>query len=201
LTMKPIDAAFRATLASFSLGSLAGALVTALSSNFRGFMLLLINWRILAPVQSASEFGRLALMMLIFLNNCVPVAFSFIYPLMLGKIRWTPPMRKVTMDKLLTAFSLLTGGILGFFNLGATLMLVEIIRGPTLLNAILRTSLVHAPLEFLFVLACVAEPLRLSRRAQNVDKITKSLQSDTRLLAACLIGLLASAAIEVFAAL
>ena len=201
MTMKPIDAAFGATLAAFCLGSLAGAFVTALSTSFRGFMLLLINWRIIAPVQSASELGKLALMTLIFLNNCVPVALSFIYPLMLGKIRWTPPMRKATMDRLLTAFSLLTGGLLGFFNLGATLMLVETIRGPAVLVALMRTSFVHAPLEFLFVLACVAEPLRVSRRTQNVVDITKSLRSDTTLLAVCLIGLVASAAIEVFAAL
>jgi len=201
LTMKPIDASFGATLAAFCLGSLAGAFATAVSTSFRGFMLLLINWRIIAPVQSASELGKLALMTLIFLNNCVPVALSFIYPLMLGKIRWTPPMRKATMDRLLTAFSLLTGGLLGFFNLGATLMLVETIRGPAVLVALMRTSFVHAPLEFLFVLACVAEPLRVSRRTQNVVDITKSLRSDTTLLAVCLIGLVASAAIEVFAAL
>ena len=201
MTMKPIDAAFGLTLAAFCLGALAGALVTALSPGFRGFMLLLINLRVLAPVQSAAEFGRLALMMLIFFNNCVPVALSFAYPLIIGKTHWTPPMRKAVMDRLFTAFSLLTGGLLGFFNLGGTLMLVEEIKGQTVLNLMLRTSWVHAPLEFLFVLACVAEPLRLSRRTQSVDDIAKSLRADTKLLAGCLIGLIVSAAIEVFVAL
>jgi len=201
LAMKCIDTAFGITLAAFCLGSLAGALITALSPSFRGFMLLLINLRVLAPVQSTAEFGKLALMMLIFLNNCIPVALSFAYPLIIGKTHWTPPMRKVMMVRLLTAFSLLTAGLLGFFNLGATLMLVEELKGQTALNAILQTSWIHAPLEFLFVLACVAEPLRLTRRARSVDDIAKFLRSDTSLLAACLAGLIVSAAIEVFAAL
>jgi hypothetical protein len=101
---------------------------------------------------------------------------------------------------LLTAFSLLTGGLLGFFNLGATLMLVQKIGGPTLLNALLRTSWLHGPIEFLLVLACVAEPLRLTLRPLNGDEIVRFLRADAKLLFICLVGLIASAAIEVFAA-
>jgi hypothetical protein len=198
--MKFIDIAFGATLVAFGLGALAGAFVTAFSLTFRDFMLLLINLRIVAPVRAATDLGRLALMLLIFLNNCIPVALSFAYPLIIGKVSWTPPLRASLRNSLLTGFSLLTGSLLGFFNLGATLMLVEKIRGPTLLNALLRTSWVHAPLEFLLVLACVAEPLRLTLRPVNGDEIVRFLRADTKLLFICLIGLLASAAIEVFAA-
>ena len=199
--MKFIDAAFGATLVAFSLGSLAGAFVTAFSLTFREFMLLLINSRVIAPVRAASQSGSLALMLLIFLNNCVPVALSFVYPLIIGKVHWTPPMPTVVRNRLLIAFSLLTGGLLGFFNFGATLMLVAEMKGPTLVNALLRTSCVHAPLEFLFVLACVAEPLRLTWRGGEGGAIVKCLRSDAKLLLLCLIGLLASAVIEVFAGL
>jgi hypothetical protein len=198
--MKFIDIAFGVTLVAFGLGALAGAFVTASSLTFRDFMLLLINLRIVGPVRVATEFGRLSLMLLIFLNNCVPVTLSFAYPLIIGKVSWTPPLRASLRNSLLTAFSLLTGGLLGFFNLGATLMLVQKIGGPTLLNALLRSSWLHGPLEFLLVLACVAEPLRLTLRPRNGDEIVRFLRADTKLLFICLAGLIASAAIEVFAA-
>jgi hypothetical protein len=198
--MKFIDIAFGTTVVAFGLGALAGGFVTAFSLTFRDFMLLLINLRIVTPVRAATVFGRVALMLLIFLNNCIPVTLSFAYPLIIGKVRWTPPLRATLRNRLLTAFSILTGGLLGFFNLGATLMLVEEMRGPTLLNALLRTSWVHAPLEFLLVLACVAEPLRLTLRPTNGDEIVSLLRADVKLLFICLVGLIASAAIEVFAA-
>ena len=183
---------------AFGLGSLAGALVTVLSSTFREFLLLLINSRVITPVRVASSLGAVAVMLLIFLNNCIPVALSFSYPLMLGKVRWTPPIQKVTLIRFLTAFSLLTGGLLGFFNLGATLTLVAELRGPSMVNGLLATSWVHAPLEFLFVLSCVAEPLRLAVRRAEGDEIVGFLRADANLFFISLIGLLASAAIEVF---
>jgi len=199
--MRFIDLAFGATLVAFGLGALGGAFVTALSLTFREFMLLVINLRLVAPVRAASESGEFALMLLIFLNNCIPVGLSFVYPLILGKVRWTPPMRTATRNRLLTAFSLLTGGLLGFFNLGATLMLIAELKGPTLVNALLQSSWVHAPLEFLLVLACVAEPVRLTLRGEEGADVLKYLRSDAKLLVPCLVGLLASAAIEVFAGL
>jgi hypothetical protein len=199
--MKFLDVAFGATLAAFSLGSLAGALVTSFSLTFREFMLLLINLRVVAPVRSASEVGKIALMLLIFINNCIPVALSFGYALIIGKVRWTPPMRAVVRKRLLAAFSVLTAGLLGFFNLGSTLTLLFEIRGLPTVNALVRTSWVHAPLEFLFVLLCVAEPMRLSLRRANMDEIVRFLRADTKLLIICLVGLLASAAIEAFAGL
>jgi hypothetical protein len=199
--MKFIDIAFGATLVAFGLGSVAGALVTALSSTFREFLLLLIKSRVTTPVRAAYSLGAVTLMLLIFFNNCIPVALSFVYPLILGKVRWTPSIRKVTLIRFLTAFSLLTGGLLGFFNLGATLTLVAELRGPSMVNGLLATSWVHAPLEFLFVLACVSEPLRLAARRVGGEEIVRFLRADVNLFFISLVGLLASAAIEVFARL
>jgi hypothetical protein len=198
--MRFIDIALAATLVAFGLGSLAGALLTAFSLTFREFILILIRLRIVAPVRAATDFGRLAIMLLIFLNNCIPVALSFAYPLIIGKVRWTPPLRTSLRNGLLTAFSLLTAALLGFFNLGATLMIIEEIRGTASVNALLQTSWLHAPLEFLLVLACVAEPLRLTQRRANGDEIVRLLRADLKPLIICLVGLLLSAAIEVFAA-
>ena len=199
--MKFIDIAFGATLVAFGLGSLAGAAVTAYSFTFREFLLHLINSRVIAPVRAATALGGIAVMLLIFLNNCVPVALSFVYPFLIGKVRWEPPLRKATANRLLIAFSLLTGSLLGFFNLGATLMLVAELRGPAVVSRLLVTSVIHAPLEFLFVLTCVAEPLRLGLQNADVDGFVRLLRGDMDLLFICLIGLLASAAIEVFAGL
>ncbi|HXZ90992.1 MAG TPA: hypothetical protein VEG61_08010 [Candidatus Dormibacteraeota bacterium] len=197
--MKFIDIAFGATLVAFGLGSIAGALVTLLSSTFREFLLFLINSRVITPVRTAFSLGPVAAVLLIFFNNCIPVALSFLYPLILGKVRWTPPIRKAIMIRLLAAFSLLTGTLLGFFNLGATLALVAELRGLSTVNGLLATSLVHAPLEFLFILACGSEPLRLAVRRVRGDEIVRLLREDTSLLFISLVGLLASAAIEVFA--
>ena len=201
LAMKFIDIALGATLVVFGLGSLAGALVTAFSSAFREFLLLLINSRVITPVRTASSLGTVALMLLIFFNNCIPVVLSFAYPLILGKVRWTPPIRKNAMFQLLAAFSLLTAGLLGFFNLGAVLTLVEELKGPSGVNGLLATSWMHAPLEFFFVLECVSEPLRLAVRRISGDEIVRFLRSDGNLFIISILGLLASAAIEAFARL
>ena len=80
-------------------------------------------------------------------------------------------------------------------------MLVAELRGPSTVNGLLATSWVHAPLEFLFVLACVSEPLRLAVRRVGGEEIVRFLRADANLFFICLLGLLASAAIEVFARL
>jgi hypothetical protein len=81
------------------------------------------------------------------------------------------------------------------------LTLVAELRGPSVVNGLLVTSWVHAPLEFLFVLACVSEPLRLAARRVRGDEIVRFLRVDANLFFISLVGLLASAAIEVFARL
>jgi hypothetical protein len=197
--MKLVDIAFGATLVVFVLGSFAGVLITVASLNFRTFLLLLITSRIIGPVRATSALGQVALMLLVFSNNCIPVVLSFAYPLIIGKAHWTPPMSEATRSRLLTAFSLLTAGLLGFFNLGATLALLASMKGLNAVTGLLATSWLHAPLEFFFVLACVAEPLRLAMRRAHRDEIVQFLRADLELILICLVGLLASAAIEVFA--
>lgn len=199
--MKFIDRAFGATLLAFLTGSLAGALLTAASLSFRESMGFLLNMRAIVPVRAASAVGGVAVMLLVLGNNSIPVVLSFLYPLIIAKVRWAPPLRSPTRNRLLTAFSLLTGGLVGFFNLGATLMLVSEVGGLTLVNRLLSASWVHGPLEFFFVLLCVAEPLRVVGRRSGGNGIVGSVREDLKLLFICLIGLLVSSAIEVFARL
>ncbi len=199
--MKFIDRAFGATLLAFVVGSAAGALLILFSLKFRESMVFLINARALVPVRAASTVGGVAVMLLVLGNNFVPAVLSFLYPLIIAKVRWIPPLRSSNRNRLLTAFSLLTGGLVGFFNLGATLMLVSEIGGLTLVNRLLSVSWVHAPLEFFFILLCVAEPFRIVGRRSGGNGIVGSLREDLKLLFICLIGLLASAVIEVFARL
>jgi hypothetical protein len=197
--MKLVDIAFGATLVAFVLGSIGGALLTALSSTFREFLLLLITSRIINPVRATSTFGQAAVMLLIFLNNSIPVILSFAYPFIIGKVNWTPPMTSTARRRLLSAFSFLTAGLLGFFNLGATLTLLATLRGIGAVTALLARSWLHAPLEFFFVLTCLAEPLRLTFREVDMEEVMRQLRTDANLLFICLVGLLASAAIEVLA--
>jgi hypothetical protein len=172
------------------LGSLAGALLTALLAPFRNFMAFLLNTRAIMPVRTASAVGDAAVMLLIFANNSVPVLLSFLYPAIIGKVRWSPPLRAQTRNRLFLAFSLLTGGLVGFFNLGATLMLASELGGLTLVIRLLETSWLHGPLEFFFVLLCVAEPSRMVGIRSGGDGIVGSLRGDMVLLLISLIGLL-----------
>ena len=80
-------------------------------------------------------------------------------------------------------------------------MLVLEVRGPATLNRLLAASWVHAPLEFLFVLICVAEPLRIVMHRAGGMGIIEILRADLGILLISLVGLLASALIEVFAGL
>lgn len=199
--MKFIDRAFGATLLAFVFGSLAGALLIAFFATFRKFMAFLLTARAIAPLRAASTLGGIAVTLLVFLNNCVPVLLSFLYPVIIAKVRWKPPIRDRTRNVLLGTFSLLAGGLLGFFDLGATLMLASEMGGVIMVNRLLATSWVHAPLEFLFVLICVAEPLRITGRRTIGEGLVESLRGDLKLLFISLLGLLVSAVIEVLVGL
>lgn len=201
VAMKFIDRAFGTTALAFVIGSLAGAALIALSLTFREGMIFLLNARAIVPVRGATALGGVAVVLLVFVNNCVPVLLSFLYPLIIAKVRWTPPMRGSTRNLLLTGFSLLTGGLIGFFNLGATLMLVLEVGGTAMLSHLLAASWVHAPLEFLFVLICVAEPLRIVLNRIGGNRIVGFLRADLKLILISVLGLLASALIEVLARL
>jgi hypothetical protein len=101
----------------------------------------------------------------------------------------------------LTGFSLLTGGLIGFLNLGATLMLVLEVGGFGMLNRLVAASWVHAPFEFFFVLISVAEPARIMFNRVDEAGMAGVLGGDLKILLISLVGLLASAVIEVFAGL
>ncbi len=195
--MRFIDRAFGVTLLAFVLGSLAGALLTGISPPLRAFMTLLLNSRTIEPLRAAAALSETTVALLVFANNCLPVALSFLYPLVIIKVRWIPPLKKNVRNRLLGAFSLLTGALLGFFDLGASLMLVSELGGISMLNRLLAISWLHAPLEFLLVLVCVAEPLRIVE-SRTGKEITRLLRADLMLLFVSMIGLLGSAAIEVF---
>ncbi len=195
-TMKFIDRAFLMTLAAFTLGAGTGVLATLTLLPLDLLIGRLIVVRLLEPVQAASTFGSAVLVLLIFANNAVAVFLSFLYPLILGKVRWTPTPSARTMQRLLAAFSVLIGFLIGFFNLGATLGWAWESGGWIRLNHLLAVSWLHVPIEFLAVLICVAEPLRIMCEPRH-DGITQSLRSDLVLLVASLIVLLGSAAIEV----
>ena len=91
-------------------------------------------------------------------------------------------------------------GLVGFFNLGATLMLALELGGLPLLIRLLEKSWLHGPSEFFFVLLCVAEPARMMGIPSGGDGIVGSLRGGRELLLISLIGLLVSASIEVLRA-
>lgn len=199
--MKFVDRAFGATLLAFALGSLVGALMIAFFPTFRTLMIFLLTVRAIGPLRAATSLGEVAVTLLVFLNNCVPVLLSFLYPGIIAKVRWVPPIRNITRNRLFAAFSLLVGGLVGFFDLGATLMLASEIGGMSLVDRLMAMSWIHAPLEFLFVLICVAEPLRIARGGTVGKRIVASLRVDLKLLCISLLGLLVSAIIEVIVGL
>jgi len=98
------------------------------------------------------------------------------------------------------SYTALCAFLIGTFNLGAVLAVGWKIGGFSLLLHLLSTSIVHGPLEFLFVLLSVAEPLRISRfsEADDMERARKRLHDDTKLLLICLLGLFVSAVVEVF---
>jgi hypothetical protein len=137
-------------------------------------------------------------MLLILANNSVPPFLSFLYPLIIGKVKWTPSLSEGTENFLLVAFSELCGFLIGFFDLGAILMFAWQTGGGGFVNLLLARSYVHGPLELLLVLLCVAEPMRLVRSRRGNMKLVKALMRDLWLLVFCVIGLLITAAVEVY---
>jgi hypothetical protein len=194
--MKFIDRPFGLTVAVFLIGAIAGAGLTALSSDVRELALGLFQARMVSPIQTVSHLGDIALFLLIFLNNLVPVILSFLYPMAILRIPWTPPLTKERLLLFLGGYTFVVAFLVGFFSLGAPLGIGWALGGTRMLLSLTSGVLVHGPLEFVFVLVCVAEPLRIAHAAREVD--TQRLADDRVLLAVSIIGLLLSAAIEVF---
>jgi hypothetical protein len=192
--MRFVDRSCGVTVASFLFGAVVGALAVLLLPTFYEVMSRIVDVRVLAPVQATSALGRPAILALVFVNNSVPAVLSFVYPLVVANVPWTPPITYKRRKLIIGAFSPLTGSLIGFFGLGAFLALGWLRGGTVLVVGLLSSSWLHGPLEFASILLCVSEPLRL---AADVD-FQRVIRNDLRLLLACLLGLLLSATIEVY---
>jgi len=194
--MRIIGRAFGITLGCFLLGTAAGVLAVFVLPGFRDLVLGLIQARVLAPIRAVSAFGRLAVILLVFANNSIPVMLSFLYPFLITKVRWTPPLTFRQRRYLLTAFTAITSFMIGFFSLGAALAVEWLSAGANGVLFLLSSASVHGPLEFALVLVCVAEPLRLAGFADDSTSM-RMLRDDLKLLLFSILGLFVSASIEV----
>jgi len=194
--MKFIDRPFALTVAVFLIGAFIGAILIVLSSNIREFAIMLLQDRMLSPVQIVSHLGNVAVFLLIFVNNCVPAVLSFIYPLIIARIKWTPPLTERRNLLFLSSYTFAAAFLIGFFSLGAPLATGWVLGGTPMLLSLTYTASVHGPLEFAFVLVCVAEPLRITRVWKGMT--ARVLLKDWPLLVVSVVGLLGSSAIEVF---
>jgi len=177
-----------------------GSSSVLMSSAFQEFVLATFEARMLAPIRVVVPFGSHVVLLVIFLNNSLPAVLSFMYPLAIVKIRWTPPLTRRRTHFFLSTFTLLTAFLIGFFSLGAALAAGWVHGGRAEVFSLLSGALVHGPLEFSLVLLCVAEPLRIAPRVDDqLAQLVRQLRADSRLLPVSLLGLLLSAGIEVFA--
>jgi hypothetical protein len=194
--MRFIDRALALTVAVFLIGAFTGAILVVLSLNIREFAIMLLQARMLSPVRTVSHLGDIAVFLLISVNNCVPAVLSFIYPLVIVRVKWTPPLTERRNFLFLSVYTFVAAFLIGFFSLGAPLATGWVLGGPSVLFSLISTARIHGPLEFAFVLVCVAEPLRIARVKR--EAAANTLPDDLGLLAVSVLGLLASAAIEVF---
>lgn len=189
-------------IVAFLLGTLTGALAVLCSQGVRELILNLLQTRVVAPVRAASALGTTALWSLVFVNNSVPAVLSFAYPFIIGKVRWTPPLTHQAKLRLMVSFTLLCGFLVGFFGFGGTLGVAWELGGWSRVLFLLSGARLHGPLEFAFILLCVSEPWRLVLTNDGVCvDLVKGIRKDLKMLVVCLLGLLISAAIEVFAGL
>jgi hypothetical protein len=194
--MRFLDHAFLLTVSVCLVGTVVGGTLVALSSNLRDFTIGLLHGRMLSPINTVSYFGTVSVFFLIFVNNCIPSALSFGYPLVILRLRWTPPLSERRNFLLLSGYTFLAAFLVGFFSLGAPLAVGWALGSTKTLFSLISGAWVHGPLEFAFVLVCVAEPLRIARLAREVA--ARRLFDDWGSLAVSIVGLLAPAAIEVF---
>lgn len=97
----------------------------------------------------------------------------------------------------MASFTWLCAFLIGFFGLGVALSIGWVLGGVPLLFALVSGALMHGPIEFVAILLCVSEPLRLAEDRDRINLMMR-LQQDLRLLLICLAALFLSAAIEVF---
>jgi hypothetical protein len=183
------------TVEFFAIGLVSGALVTMAIPVFREMAVALMQFRMLEPVRAASAFGTLALLLLIFLNNSIPIILSFAYPAIIAKLEWSPPLSVQRRRILFTGFTVLTAFLSGFFSVGTPLTVFWLIRGSDELLTLLTSAWLHGPIEIATVLVCVAEPARLAK-AITQEQVLSDLRVDLRLMFASFFVLLGSAALE-----
>jgi hypothetical protein len=190
-----INRPFAISVSTFGVGTVTGFLFAALFPAFRGAMTALLQVRVLAPLHSAMTIGGAAVVVLIFTNNAVPVLLSFLYPLLLARIPWTPPLTRNRTQLLLTGYSVLAAFLLGFLDLGATLGSILFERGASFVSSLLSHSWLHGPIEFILILLAISEPAWIASR-QTSSGLALFERKDGVLLFSCLLGLLASAILE-----
>jgi hypothetical protein len=183
-------------LLSFGLGTLTGFLIAAAVPVFRVLMMGMWWVRVLEPAKSASLIGGYAVVALIFTNNAIPVLLSFVYPMLLARIPWAPPLTKTRNAALLTWYTLLTAYLVGFFDVGGTLGSLLFDRGATFVGSILRHAWLHGPIELAVILLCVAEPARIAQRERSSSETSMFTRHDVFLLVGSLVGLFVSAVLE-----
>jgi len=196
--MRYLDRSFVLAVVMFLLGSLVGGFFVLTVPSIRGPLITLLQTRMLAPIRTVSRFGSAALILLVFLNNSLPAALSFIYPLMIAKINWTPPLSAGKKRALLGYYTWLCAFLVGLFGFGVALAIGWIVGGGSMFFNLVTGASVHGPIELLSILLCVSEPMRLAQQCDHIDLMT-GLRRDRRLLVFCLSMLLLSAAIEVLA--
>jgi hypothetical protein len=116
------------------------------------------------------------------------------------KVEWTPPLTEERRNVFMGSFTTLCAFLIGIFDLGGVLAVAWEMGGISLLMRLLSTSAVHGPLEFILVLLCVSEPLRIiwTSRGDTIEEAKEKLRDDVWLLLICLIGLFVSAVVEVY---
>ena len=190
-----VDRPLAISVSTFGVGAVTGFVLAVLSPALRGAMATLLQVRVLQPLQGAMMMGGAAVVVLIFVNNAVPVLLSFLYPILLAKITWTPPLTKNKTQALFTGYSLLAAFLLGFLDLGATLGSILFERGASFTSSLLSHSWLHGPIEFTIILLAISEPARIALR-QTSSGLILFERKDRVLLFSCLLGLLASAILE-----
>lgn len=193
--MRVLDRALGEAGLFFAVGVVSAALVVLALPGFREMAVGLIQFRMLEPVRAVSAFGNLALLVLIFLNNSIPVALSFAYPALIAKLDWSPPLSVARRRILLDAFTILTAFLLGFFSVGTPLAVFWVIRGSASLLILLTGAWLHSPIEITVVLLCVSESARLSSSHSN-EEVLLNLQGDLKLMFSSFLVLFGAAVLE-----
>lgn len=192
--MRFVDRSYGVTVAFFLFGATMGTLAVLLLPAFYEIMSRIVDVRVLAPIQAASALGRPALLTLVFVNNSIPAVLSFVYPLIVVKVPWTPPLTQERRRLFIGGFTQMVGFLIGFFGFGGLLAYGWLRGGASLVVRLLSGSWLHGPMEFALILLCVSEPLRV---AAEMD-LLRRIRNDRILLLACVLGLFISAAIEVY---